>query len=78
MTGRRLSRTCVDRSAPAKAHELLEHLRNPAALAAEVQHLLGSRGRLVGAMQSPSRPRCRLVLLAGRAPEEGPTLLRAV
>jgi SAM-dependent methyltransferase len=58
------------------AGELLEHLRDPAALVAEARRILRPGGRFVGSVPNAFRLKSRLLFLAGRAPEDDPTHLQ--
>jgi SAM-dependent methyltransferase len=58
------------------AGELLEHLRFPDALAAEVRRVLRPGGVLVGSVPNAFRLQSRLRFLRGRQPEDDPTHLR--
>ncbi len=55
------------------AGELLEHLRDPAALVAEATRVLRPGGVLAGSVPNAFRLKSRLVFLAGRPPEDDPT-----
>ena len=57
------------------AGELLEHLREPDTLVAEVYRLLRRGGRFVGSVPNAFRLKNRLRFLAGRRPETDPTHL---
>jgi SAM-dependent methyltransferase len=57
------------------AGELLEHLRFPDALVAEVRRVLRPGGVLVGSVPNAYRLQSRLRFLRGRAPEDDPTHL---
>lgn len=58
------------------AGELLEHLRFPDALVAEIRRVLRPRGVLAGSVPNAFRVQSRLRFLAGRPPEDDPTHLR--
>ncbi len=58
------------------AGELLEHLRDPAALVAEAARVLRPGGTLVGSVPNAFRLKSRLLFLVGRAPEDDPTHLQ--
>lgn len=58
------------------AGELLEHLRDPAALVAEAARVLRPGGTLVGSVPNAFRLKSRLLFLAGKAPEDDPTHLQ--
>ncbi|HWQ23242.1 MAG TPA: methyltransferase domain-containing protein [Gaiellaceae bacterium] len=58
------------------AGELLEHLRFPDALVAEVRRLLRPGGVFVGSVPNAFRLQSRLRFLRGRPPEDDPTHLR--
>jgi SAM-dependent methyltransferase len=58
------------------AGELLEHLRLPEALVAEIQRVLRPGGVLVGSVPNAFRLQSRLKFLRGRPPEDDPTHLR--
>jgi SAM-dependent methyltransferase len=57
------------------AGELLEHVRDPAALVRDARRVLRPGGTLVGSVPNAFRLKNRLRFLAGRAPEEDPTHL---
>jgi SAM-dependent methyltransferase len=57
------------------AGELLEHLREPASVVAEIRRVLRPGGRFVGSLPNAFRLRNRLVFLVGRPPEDDPTHL---
>lgn len=57
------------------AGELLEHLRFPDALVAEIRRVLRPRGVLVGSVPNAFRVQSRLRFLLGKQPEEDPTHL---
>jgi SAM-dependent methyltransferase len=57
------------------AGELLEHVRDPAALVAETRRMLKPGGTLVGSVPNAYRLKNRLRFLAGRRPEDDPTHL---
>lgn len=57
------------------AGELLEHLRDPAAVVAEAERVLAPGGLLVGSVPNAYRLKNRLVFLRGRPPEQDPTHL---
>ena len=57
------------------AGELLEHVREPAALVAEVRRVLRPGGTFVGSVPNGFRLKNRLRFLAGRWPETDPTHL---
>jgi SAM-dependent methyltransferase len=59
----------------AVAGELLEHIRDPAGLVAEARRVLRPGGRLVASVPNGFRLKNRLLVLAGREPEEDPTHL---
>ena len=58
------------------AGELLEHLRFPDALVAEIRRVLGPGGVVVGSVPNAFRVQSRLRFLLGRPPEDDPTHLR--
>jgi SAM-dependent methyltransferase len=58
------------------AGELLEHLRFPDALVAEVRRVLRPGGALVGSVPNAFRLQSRLRFVRGRPPEDDPTHLR--
>jgi SAM-dependent methyltransferase len=58
------------------AGELLEHLRFPDALVAEIRRVLRPGGVLVGSVPNAFRVQGRLRFLRGRPPEDDPTHLR--
>ena len=57
------------------AGELLEHVRDPAALVAEARRVLRPAGTFVGSVPNGFRLKNRLRFLAGRKPEDDPTHL---
>lgn len=57
------------------AGELLEHVRNPEDVVAEVVRVLRPGGTFVGSVPNAFRLQSRLLFLAGRAPEDDPTHL---
>jgi SAM-dependent methyltransferase len=57
------------------AGELLEHLRDPAAVVAEAARVLRPGGLLVGSVPNAYRLKNRLAFLRGRPPEQDPTHL---
>jgi SAM-dependent methyltransferase len=57
------------------AGELLEHLRYPDALVAEIRRVLRPRGVVVGSVPNAFRLQGRLRFLRGRPPEDDPTHL---
>jgi len=57
------------------AGELLEHVRDPAALVAEARRVLRPGGTFVGSVPNGFRLKNRLRFLAGRKPENDPTHL---
>ena len=57
------------------AGELLEHLRDPAAVVREAHRVLRSGGTFVGSVPNAYRLKNRLRFLAGRRPEDDPTHL---
>jgi SAM-dependent methyltransferase len=57
------------------AGELLEHIRSPERLVAEVRRLLRPGGRFVGSVPNAFRLRNRMRFVAGRPPEDDPTHL---
>jgi SAM-dependent methyltransferase len=58
------------------AGELLEHLRDPAAVVAEAARVLRPGGLLVGSVPNAYRLKNRLAFLRGRPPEQDPTHLQ--
>ena len=58
------------------AGELLEHLRFPDALVAEIRRVLQPGGVLAGSVPNAFRLQSRLRFLRGRPPEDDPTHLR--
>ncbi len=58
------------------AGELLEHLRDPAALVAEARRLLRPGGTFVGSVPNAFRLKSRLLFFVGRHPENDPTHLQ--
>jgi SAM-dependent methyltransferase len=58
------------------AGELLEHLRFPDALVAEIHRILRPGGVLVGSVPNAFRMQSRVRFLRGRPPEDDPTHLR--
>jgi SAM-dependent methyltransferase len=58
------------------AGELLEHLRFPDALVAEIGRVLRTGGVLVGSVPNAFRVQSRLRFLRGQPPEDDPTHLR--
>jgi methionine biosynthesis protein MetW len=58
------------------AGELLEHLRDPHRLVAEIRRLLKPGGTFVASVPNAYRLKGRLRFLAGRAPESDPTHLQ--
>lgn len=58
------------------AGELLEHLRDPRALVAEIYRVLRSGGTLVASVPNAYRLKGRLRFLFGRPPESDPTHLQ--
>jgi SAM-dependent methyltransferase len=58
------------------AGELLEHLRFPDALIAEIRRVLRPGGVVVGSVPNAFRLQSRLRFLRGRPPEDDPTHLR--
>ena len=58
------------------AGELLEHLRFPDALVAEIHRVLRPGGVLVGSVPNAYRIQSRLLFLRGKPPEDDPTHLR--
>lgn len=57
------------------AGELLEHVRDPADVVAEVLRVLRPGGAFVGSVPNAFRLQSRLLFLAGRPPEDDPTHL---
>jgi SAM-dependent methyltransferase len=57
------------------AGELLEHVRDPAEVVAEVRRVLRPGGTFVGSVPNAFRLQSRLLFLAGRPPEDDPTHL---
>ena len=57
------------------AGELLEHVRDPADVVAEVSRVLRPGGTFVGSVPNAFRFQSRLLFLAGRPPEDDPTHL---
>jgi len=57
------------------AAELLEHVRDPAALMGEIRRVLRPGGTFVGSVPNGYRLKSRLLFLAGRPPEDDPTHL---
>jgi SAM-dependent methyltransferase len=57
------------------AGELLEHLRDPAAVVAEAGRVLEPGGLLVGSVPNAYRLKNRLAFMRGRPPEQDPTHL---
>ena len=57
------------------AGELLEHVRDPAAVVDEVRRVLRPGGTFVGSVPNAFRFQSRLLFLAGRHPEDDPTHL---
>jgi SAM-dependent methyltransferase len=57
------------------AGELLEHVRDPDAVVAEVRRVLRPGGTFVGSVPNAFRLQSRLLFLAGRPPEDDPTHL---
>lgn len=57
------------------AGELLEHIRDPAAVIEEIARVLRPGGSLVGSVPNSFRLKNRLRFLIGRPPEDDPTLL---
>jgi len=60
----------------AVAGELLEHLRDPERLVAEIRRVLRPGGTFVASVPNAYRLKGRLRFLAGRAPESDPTHLQ--
>jgi SAM-dependent methyltransferase len=60
----------------AVAGELLEHLRDPHRLVAEIHRVLRPGGTFVGSVPNAYRLKGRLRFLAGKAPESDPTHLQ--
>jgi SAM-dependent methyltransferase len=60
----------------AVAGELLEHLRDPHRLVAEIHRVLRPGGTFVGSVPNAYRLKGRLRFLAGKAPETDPTHLQ--
>jgi methionine biosynthesis protein MetW len=58
------------------AGELLEHLRDPGRVVAEVQRVLRTGGTFVGSVPNAYRLKNRLRFLGGRKPEDDPTHLQ--
>jgi SAM-dependent methyltransferase len=58
------------------AGELLEHLRDPDCLVAEIRRVLRPRGTFVASVPNAYRLKGRLRFLYGRAPESDPTHLQ--
>src|SRR6266480_5731088 len=60
----------------AVAGELLEHLRDPQALVAEIRRVLRPGGTLVASVPNAYRLKRRLLFLFGQSPESDPTHLQ--
>ena len=58
------------------AGELLEHLADPARVAAEAQRVLRPGGRFVGSVPNAFRLKARILFALGRDPEPDPTHLQ--